>query len=76
MHYLDPQLPALAALLDATKAFDSLEWNFLFPLLKRMGFSPFFIQQVRLLYTFPTARIKVNGLVSDPITITRGTRQG
>lgn len=57
MHYLDPELPALAAPLDATKAFDSLEWGFLFPLLKRTGFSPFFIKQVKLLYTGPTARV-------------------
>lgn len=76
MHYLDPNLPALAALLDATKAFDSLEWGFLFPLLTRMGFGPFFIQQLKLLYTSITARVQVNGLISDSFQITRGTRQG
>lgn len=53
LHYLDPLQPALAALLDASKAFDSLEWDFLFPLLHRMGFGPFFIQQNSVIIHFP-----------------------
>lgn len=57
LHYLDPQFPAVAAFLDATKAFDSLEWTFLFAVIQRLGFSPLFIKQIRLLYTEPHGTI-------------------
>lgn len=76
LHYLDPKSKAAAALLDATKAFDSLEWKFLYALFTRMGFSPLFARRIGVLYNHPTARVRVNGQISDSIQITRGTRQG
>lgn len=75
-HYLTPQTRAAAILLDAAKAFDSIEWAYMRAILQRMGFPPIFIQWITILYTFPTARVKVNKYISDNIEITRGTRQG
>lgn len=48
----------------------------MFAVLSRMGLSPLLINQIRTLYERPTARVRVNGQVSDPFPITRGTRQG
>lgn len=76
LHQIDPNLPSAAVFLDATKAFDSLEWSYLFTLLPRFGFSSKFINLIKLLYTDPTARLSANGLVSDSFPVTRGTRQG
>ena len=63
-------------LLNATKAFDSLEWSFLFGLLQRIGLSPRFLRLIRLLYTQPVAWVCVNGEVSETFGVERGTRQG
>lgn len=73
---MDVEVPKAAVFLDATKAFDSLDWPFLFTLLPRLGLSPNFIKLIKLLYTKPTARLRINGMISDPFPITRGTRQG
>lgn len=75
-HILDPDLQAGAVMLDAAKAFDSIEWSYLFSILKQMGFPPLFTNWIRLLYTDPLASIRIDGTTSDPILICRGTRQG
>lgn len=75
-HSLDQDIPATAALLDAAKAFDSVEWPFMLTVLRRMGFPDPLLKWIRMLYTTPTARIRINGNTSPPIDIHRGTRQG
>lgn len=62
--------------LDAAKAFDSVEWAYLWAVLRRMGFGPTFISWVKLLYSAPVARIRSGGLLSTPFALHRGTRQG
>lgn len=70
-HQLDPDMPAAAALLDAAKAFDSVEWDFLFITLQKMGFPEPFLKWISLLYLAPKAQIRINGYTSNPIEITR-----
>ena len=41
---------AVLMMLDFQKAFDSLEWNFLFNVLKRFNFGDSFIQWVKKMY--------------------------
>lgn len=56
--------------------FDSVRWEFLYLVMNRFGFSENFIRSVQMLYSSPTARIKVNGSLSNSITLQRGCRQG
>lgn len=55
--------------LDTEKAFDSVNMG-------KFGFQDKFIRVIQTLYDKPTARIKVNGDLSDSFTLERGTRQG
>lgn len=61
--------------LDATKAFDIVEWEYLWECLCRYRLGPNFIAWIKLLYQSPVARIQVNGRISDPFLLSRGTRQ-
>ena len=62
--------------LDFQKAFDSIEWEFLFESLKFYNFGDEFIRWIRTLYTEPVAVIKNNGWLSEKINLQRGIRQG
>ncbi|XP_056407014.1 uncharacterized protein LOC130298133 [Hyla sarda] len=62
--------------LDAAKAFDSVEWNYLWSVMRAMGFGDRFLSYVKLLYRCPTARLRINGRTSSTFDLQRGTRQG
>ena len=62
--------------LDFEKAFDSLEWPFMLACLKRFGFGPHFLKWIQILYKAPSVTIKINGWMSDQVTLSRGVRQG
>lgn len=67
---------SIAISLDAEKAFDSVRWKYLYLVLKRFGFNDQVIGCLNSLYCSPTARIKINGSLSNTILLERGCRQG
>ena len=62
--------------LDFSKAFDRVDWSFLFQIMSRMGFPLSFINMVKLTLNDACAAINVNGQVSPSFPIERGVRQG
>ncbi|KAG1925078.1 hypothetical protein F2P79_025775 [Pimephales promelas] len=61
---------------NAEKAFDSVEWPYLFFTLEKFGLGEFFIKWVRTLYKDPLSAVITNGRRSDHFSLFRGTRQG
>ncbi len=62
--------------LDAEKAFDRIEWVYLFRVLKEFGFGEGLISWISLLYVDPQASVSTNSVNSEYFTLSRGTRQG
>ncbi len=63
-------------LLDFKKAFDKIEWGFLFLALSRLGFSPKWIQWTRSLYYSASSTIKVNGEAGKAFQLPKLVRHG
>ena len=63
-------------LLDQEKAFDKVDWTYLVLVLERLGFGPSFLSWIRVLYSTPTSKLKVNCSLSDSFQLKRGVRQG
>ena len=74
--YLKENIPGSMIFIDFQKAFDSLEWNFLFSCLEAFGFGPEFIWWVRTLYHNIESCFINNGLATDFFSLERGVRQG
>ncbi len=62
--------------LDAEKAFDRVEWEYLFHTLKQFGFPADLISWIKLLYVSPVASVCTNNVYSEDFPLHRGTRQG
>lgn len=62
--------------LDADKAFDWIEWYYLYVVLGKFGLGARFISLVKPMYNNSTARILTNQTISDAFNLYRGTRQG
>jgi len=70
------KINALLVSLDAKKAFDSVDHEYIRKVLKAYGFGEKFIGYFNTLYKDLEVRIMVNGFFSDKINIRRGVKQG
>lgn len=64
--------PCAIISIDQHKAFDKVCLDFLFKVLRRIRFGPYFRSWVNILYSNITSRISVNGQLSDDVIILRG----
>ena len=62
--------------LDFEKAFDSVEWNFMYKVLEKFNFGKYFINWIKILYNKPLFKMKNNGWLSKTVKMERGIRQG
>ncbi len=72
----DKDIPSAMICLDQLKAFDRVNWDFIYRTLSAMNFGPNFIKWVKILYTDITSCIKSNGFISESFKLQRGVRQG
>uniref|UniRef100_A0A3B3HW57 Reverse transcriptase domain-containing protein n=1 Tax=Oryzias latipes TaxID=8090 RepID=A0A3B3HW57_ORYLA len=62
--------------LDAEKAFDRVEWAYLFHTVRRFGLGDNFLCWIKLLYANPLAAVRTNSTQSTYFSLHRSTRQG
>lgn len=66
----------VAMSINAEKAFDRLEWEYLKAVLSKLNFGPIFISWIGTIYSSPMAIIKTNTQHSSPFKLSCGKRQG
>ena len=69
-------IDAILAQIDFEKAFDSIEWSFLYKTLKTFNFGEYFISWVKLLYSDIKSCVGNNGYFSKFFVLSRSIRQG
>ncbi|KAL9968770.1 hypothetical protein ACROYT_G020892 [Oculina patagonica] len=69
-------IPGLLIFIDFRKAFDTLEWNFLFKCLDAFNFGPEFKRWISTFYKNIQSCVINNGMSSEYFNLTRGVRQG
>ena len=70
------EIPGLLLLIDFEKAFDSLEWSFIYKALSLFGFGDNYIRMVKTLYSDICSCVINNGHASEFFNLERGVRQG
>uniref|UniRef100_A0A8C7E3S4 Reverse transcriptase domain-containing protein n=1 Tax=Naja naja TaxID=35670 RepID=A0A8C7E3S4_NAJNA len=68
--------PVTLMFVDAQKAFDNLNWNFLIKQLTGMKCGENFLGFIKQIYNIQTAKVLINGEATGDITINKGVRQG
>ncbi|CAC5389697.1 unnamed protein product [Mytilus coruscus] len=61
---------------DQEKAFDRVEHNYTFQVLKKMNFPPGIIRWIEIIYKHKKSTIQINGQLTKEIKIERSIRQG
>ena len=69
-------LPGIVLLIDFSKAFDSISYNYILSTLKVFGFCPYIINWIELLLKNFRSVTVLNGNIGEEIPLGRGCRQG
>ena len=69
-------LPGLVMQLDFEKAYDSIEWKFMFEVLEKFQVGAYIIEKIKLLYNNIFSTVINDGLTCDWFKLERGVRQG
>ena len=75
-HTAARNIPGLLIFLDFEKAFDSVEWSFVWKTLSSFNFGPSLISWIKLCYCSIESYVLNNGWASSYFTPERGVRQG
>jgi hypothetical protein len=75
-HLVLSKRPFFALKIDMMKAYDRVEWNYLYGCLCKLGFDPGWIQSVMRCVTCVRYVVRVNGELTEPVIPSRGIRQG
>ena len=70
------EVPGMMIFIDFEKAFDSIEWCFLYECLEAFNFGPEFIKWVKTFYKNVSSCVINNGVSSPLFKLERGVRQG
>ena len=70
------KLPGILLFIDFEKAFDSIEWDFLYQLQEAFNFGPTLMRWIKTFYNNLSSCVINNGLFSKPFKLERGVRQG
>ncbi|KAF1333810.1 Rna-directed dna polymerase, partial [Globisporangium splendens] len=77
LHYCSTaNVNGYASFLDFEKAYDMVNWDYLFEVLKRQGFGPNLISWIQLMYSKPSCSLILNGWLQPRLSPTRGVKQG
>ncbi|XP_030479434.1 uncharacterized protein LOC115696684 [Cannabis sativa] len=76
MHYLKRKRSGKKGFMAMSKAYDRVEWSFLRAMMARMGFASKWIELIMACVSTVRYRVVHNGHVLDPISPSRGIRQG
>jgi len=72
----DSKIPGMTLFLDFKKAFDTIEWSFLFKALETFGFGNMFVKWIKSFYANPQSCVTNNGFATPFFPLKRGVRQG
>ena len=72
----EQNIPEFITLIHFEKAFNSIEWPFLFKCLEQFNIGPVFTSWIRILYTNIKSCVGNNGYYSEMFEIFRSIRQG
>ncbi|MEM9078986.1 MAG: reverse transcriptase family protein, partial [Bacteroidota bacterium] len=80
-HCNEERLSALILTCDIKQAYDCMDWDYLKRAIASFGFGEAFKKWIKILYDSDpscaaTARVQINGMLSEPYFIERGLRQG
>lgn len=75
-YHKDEVSPRCLMKIDISKAFDSVQWDFVLKSLKVLGFPEKYIHWIKLCITSPSFSVQVNGDLAGYFQSSRGLRQG